>query len=114
MGQTEEGAKRSISEMNIGVRALFLATLLACGTTLGLEKANESKERLTGWLSEVERPGALRGSTIGKSARLSESNAHSWFKAREQRIEQVTTAYVWHGFMSMEECNHVVRVAEPM
>ena len=93
---------------------MFLATLLACGTTLGLEKANESKERLTGWLSEVERPGALRGSTIGKSAGLSESNAHSWFKAREQRIEQVTTAYVWHGFMSMEECNHVVRVAEPM
>jgi len=87
-----------------------------------LASADADNQRLIGWLGEVERPpagpGALSGasSSVGLSAGAAES-AQDGTPRRRQWIEQVTTsprAYVWHGFMSDDECDHIVRTAEPL
>lgn len=99
----------------------LLLLLLCCCVSpprlVGGAAARES-ERLIGWLGEVERPGALRGaSSDAFSDSASPDGPSSHGGQRRQWIEQISTsprAYVWHGFMSHEECDHVVNTAEPL
>ena len=61
----------------------------------------------------MERPTA---ETSGEAA-LVDTDGDGEPETRKQWIEQIATApraYVWHGFMSPEECDHVVRAAEPL
>lgn len=101
-----------------GALALLLLSHVAT-SVLALGGVDDS-ERLIGWLGEVARPGALRGSgrsrdRVGEGSGASSDGAGG--DGRRQWIEQISThprAYVWHGFMSDEECDHVVHAAEPL
>lgn len=100
-------------------RSLALLLLLTCcvsenwgaSTTVDTVPNKRDSERLIGWLGEVERPGSLRGASADAFGDDSSAGA------RKQWIEQISTsprAYVWHGFMSHEECDHVVNTAKPL
>jgi hypothetical protein len=104
-----------------------LVTLIALASAppsvVGATPRNND-ERLIGWLGEVERPtGALRGASDsnaggggGPEGDTNDDSSNPPAR-RKQWIEQVAThprAYVWHGFMSDEECDHIVRTAEPL
>ena len=96
--------------------------VLVLGSLVGLAPARSAStsretsntdERLIGWLGEVERP--LESS--GKATVLVDADGDGEPETRKQWVEQIATApraYVWHGFMSHEECDHIIATAEPL
>ena len=95
---------------------LVLASLAALPPTRSASSSGRvgiTDERLIGWLGEMERPTA---DTSGEAA-LVDTDGDGEPETRKQWIEQIATsprAYVWHGFMSPEECDHLIRAAEPL
>ena len=65
-------------------------------------------------------PTARRGGAPGREfsgeAALVDTDGDGEPETSKQWIEQIATApraYVWHGFMSPEGCDHVIAAAEP-
>ena len=61
----------------------------------------------------MERPAA----EFSGEAALVDTDGDGEPETSKQWIEQIATApraYVWHGFMSPEECDHVIAAAEPL
>ena len=102
-------------------RVLLLATLassFAASAGGASEREGNSEERLIGWLGEVERPPASGSSSGSRSdATAGDASLAAATPQRRPWIEQISTApraYVWHGFLTPEECAHVIAAAEPL
>jgi prolyl 4-hydroxylase len=110
------GAPASAAMRVSRLLVLVLASLAALPPARSASSSGRdgnTDERLIGWLGEVERPAA---ETSGEAA-LVDTDGDGEPETRKQWIEQIATApraYVWHGFMSPEECDHVIAVAEPL
>ena len=94
------------------MRASRLAVLVFASLALLAPAArSEEDSRLIGWLGEVERPvDSSGGSLMNVDGDGEAGKRSSW-------IEQIATsprAYVWHGFMTEEECDHLIATAEPL
>ena len=90
-----------------------LAALPPARSASSSGRDGNTDERLIGWLGEVERPAA----EFSGEAALVDTDGDGEPETSKQWIEQIATApraYVWHGFMSPEECDHVIAAAEPL
>ena len=90
-----------------------LAALPPARSASSSGRDGNTDERLIGWLGEVERPAA----EFSGEAALVDADGDGEPETSKQWIEQIATApraYVWHGFMSPEECDHVIAAAEPL
>ena len=90
---------------------LTVLVVVACVVLVPAVRS-DGDERLIGWLGEVERP-----ETRASAGGLMDVDGDGTADTREQWIEQIATApraYVWHGFMTHEECDHVIATAEPL
>jgi prolyl 4-hydroxylase len=89
------------------LRAASVLLLCTCSSTAGFfgEHVSSDTERLPGWLGEVPRGTGVRAS----GADSSPQQQQRWIEA----LAWKPRAFVYHGFLTPEECAHVRELATP-